>query len=30
MADDAAGKGLVGHGTAEDPWVLSTPPGTSE
>jgi len=30
MADDAAGKGLVGLGTTEDPWVLSTPPGTSE
>jgi hypothetical protein len=30
MADDGAGKGLVGHGTAEDPWLLSTPPGTSE
>ena len=30
MANDGAEKGSVGQGTAEDPWVLSTPPGTSE
>ena len=30
MASDGAEKGSVGQGTAEDPWVLSTPPGTSE
>jgi len=30
MANDGAEMGSVGQGTPEDPWVLSTPPGTSE
>jgi hypothetical protein len=30
MTDGRAAPAGTGHGTAEDPWVLKTPPGTSE